>query len=289
MITIANLLFADGHMHSNPITGMGIAKVGRKFIESGGWFAVLVSLPPYHYGFENSFEGYIKSIDVLIKECKTAKEVGLKVLCLSGVHPAAIESEVTRDPKHGLWVLEKAIAVIDYAAKLVREGVIDGFGEVGRPHYKAIPEAFVVNNIVTRYALTRARDLGSVVHLHLEQGGELTALDIENLVNDVRIPKGKVILHHVDISTARASQKRGLVFTVPGKYPVLKEAFKSLGPTYMVESDFIDDPKRPGVSSYPWDIVANQLRLLREGIVEEEYIYKLNVDFVAKTYGIEPP
>ncbi|MEM4788925.1 MAG: TatD family hydrolase [Ignisphaera sp.] len=286
---MVKLLFADGHLHSNPVKGMGMKAIVKRFSEAGGWFAALVLLPPHHYGFENTFDGYIKALNVLINECKVSKELGLKVVCLAGIHPAAIEDEVSANTKSGIKILEKAIMVIDYVAKLIREGIIDGFGEVGRPHYKVSPEAFIVNSIVTRYTLTLAKDLGVPVHLHLEQGGELTALDIENTVNSLGINKHKVIIHHADISTAKAAQARNLLVTVPGKYPILREAFKLLKPYYMVESDFIDDPKRPGVSSYPWDIIENQGKLLNEGIVDEEYLYKLNIDMIVEVYKVDPP
>ncbi|MEM1526837.1 MAG: TatD family hydrolase [Ignisphaera sp.] len=286
---MTRILFADGHLHSNPIKGMGMNAIAKKLTEIGGWFVALVLLPPYHYGFENTFEGYLKAVDVLISECKTSRELGLRAVCLAGVHPAAIEDEISINTKASVKVLEKAIKVIDYVAKLVREGVLHGFGEIGRPHYKASPEAFIVNNIVTRYALTLAKDLGASVHLHLEQGGELTALDIENNIKSLGIDERKVIMHHADVSTAKAAQARNLVSTVPGKYPILKEVFKSLKPYYMVESDYIDDLKRPGVSSYPWEIVENQKKLLNEGIVDEEYLYKLNIDMILKVYEVKPP
>lgn len=286
---MGKLVFADGHMHSNPVKGLGIAGIGRKFLDNGGWFIVLVSLPPHHLDLENSFDGYVKSFDVFISECRKARELKLKTVCLLGIHPAAIEDEVSRDPKRSVKVLDKAIMVVNYIAKLVKEGLVNGFGEIGRPHYRAIPEAFIVNNMVTRYTFELARDLDAIVHLHLEQGGELTALDIENLVKSIGIDRAKVVLHHLDVATAKASQKRDLVFTVPGKYPVLREVFTSIKPFYMVESDFIDDPKRPGVSSYPWDIVENQKKLLTEGVIDEEYLYKLNIDTVVKIYRVEPP
>jgi TatD-related deoxyribonuclease len=79
------------------------------------------------------------------------------------------------------------------------------------------------------------------------------------------------------------------MFTIPGKLPVLAEAFKRFEPSYTIESDFIDDPKRPGVSSYPWQIIENQRKLLDEGLISEEYLYKLNVDNIAKAYNVTPP
>lgn len=286
---MARILFADGHLHSNPIKGMGMNAIAKRLTEIGGWFVALVLLPPYHYGFENTFEGYLKAVDVLRSECRASRELGLRAVCLAGVHPAAIEDEISMNTKASVKVLEKAIKVIDYVAKLVREGVLDGFGEIGRPHYKASPEAFIVNNIITRYTLTLAKDLGAPTHLHLEQGGELTALDIENNIKSLGIDEYKVVMHHADVSTAKAAQARNLISTVPGKYPVLKEVFRLLKPYFMVESDYIDDPKRPGVSSYPWEIVENQKKLLNEGIVDEEYLCKLNIDMILKVYGVKPP
>jgi len=283
------LIFADGHLHSNPIKGMGIKVISKKFIDVGGWFIVLVSLPPYHFGLDNSFEGYVRSVNILINECRLSREQGLKTVCLAGVHPAAVEDEITRSVKQGVKVLEKFLRVVDYIVKLIREGLVDGFGEVGRPHYKASPEAFVINSIITRYTLTLARELNVPVHLHLEQGGDLTAIDIEEHINILSLEKSKTILHHVDVATAKASQARGMIFTVPGKYQVLKEVFKTLKPEYMVESDFIDDPNRPGVSSYPWDIAESQIKLLNEGLVNQDYLYRINVDTITKIYNINPP
>ncbi len=286
---MVGLIFADGHVHSNPIKGMGIATIGKKFRDAGGWFMALVSLPPHSLGFNNTFDDYLKTFEVLINECKIAKELGLKVMCFAGIHPSAIENEISRDSKHGGKVLEKALGVVDHIAKLIREGIVDGFGEIGRPHYKAIPEAFVVNNIVMMYTLTLAKDLSAPVHLHLEQGGEVTAIDIDKIARSIDIEKNRIILHHLDVVTAKASQNRGFIFTIAGKYPILKECIKSLKPMYMIESDFIDDPKRPGVSSYPWDIIENQRKLLAEDLVDEEYLYKINIDMVIKLYSIEPP
>lgn len=282
------LIFADGHLHSNPVKGIGMKVIAKRFFEVGGWFIALVSLPPHHFGFDNTYEGYVKAFNVLLNECRIARELNLKSICLAGVHPAALEDEIVKDVKHSIKVLEKALKVVDYIAKLIREGLIDGFGEIGRPHYKTIPEAFVINTIITRYTLTLAKDMEVPVHLHLEQGGEPTVIDIEEIIKNLGLNKTKVILHHMDISTAKAAQSKNMVFTIPGKQQILREAFKLLNPNYIIESDFIDDPNRPGVSSYPWDIVENQKKLLNEGIVDPEYLYKVNIDTVVKVYGVNP-
>ena len=52
----------------------------------------------------------------------------------------------------------------------------------------------------------------------------------------------------------------------------------------LVESDFIDDPRRPGVSSYPWDIPLRINELINEGVIEESYVEKIMTDYVRKAY-----
>lgn len=283
------MLFADGHLHTNPVKGLGARTVAKKFKEVNGWFMVLVGLSPKHLGFDMNFDGYVKSIDVLLKECEAAREEGLKVICLSGIHPADIDDLIVRNPRGGEKILDMAQNILNHIGKLVKNGLIDGIGEIGRPHYKTIPESFIANSIILRYALALARDLNCFVHLHLEQGGYLTVLDIENIVKDYNINRYRIVLHHSDIPTSEEALKRGFIFTIPGKYQVLKEAFRRLSPDYIVESDFIDDPKRPGVSSYPWQIVENQLKLLHENVVDESYLWRLNVDNIARFYNVSPP
>lgn len=281
--------FADAHTHTNPIKGMGIERAGRKFLEVGGWFMAIVSLPPTHYGFEPTFDGYVKSFEVVLKECALARRLGLRVSCLVGLHPADVEKRVSQNYSHLNDVFTLIEKVMNYIEKLCRDGLVDGIGEVGRPHYKALPEAFALNEYVTVRALEIARDFDLVVHLHLEQGGIATIVSIDSLLRLTNAKKHRVVLHHVDAKTLQYALKRGYPCTVPGKYPLLKIVFQKFPPNYMIESDHIDDPSRPGVSSYPWEIVENQRKLISEGIVSREYLDKVNIDNVTKVYLIEPP
>ncbi|MEM0501288.1 MAG: TatD family hydrolase [Ignisphaera sp.] len=286
---MTSILYADGHLHSNPVKGLGAKNIAQRFKASDGWFMVLVSLPPHHYNLTSDFDGYVKSIEILISECSTLRSYGIETLCLAGIHPADIEEMINRDARSAKSIIELAIRVLDYISQLVKNGTIDGFGEVGRPHYKALPEAFSVNNIIMRYALTLARDLNAYIHLHLEQGGYATVRDVYEVLRMLNIDSRRVILHHLDIRTALEAENYGLHYTIPGKYPILREAIRRLPPSYIVESDFIDDPRRPGVSSYPWDAVENQKKLLSGNLTDSEYITKINIENVVKIYGVEPP
>ena len=283
------MIFADAHLHSNPVSGLGIEKIAKRFKSLGGWFLALVSLPPTHYGLQQNLDGYVKAIDITISECRKARSLGLRVSCFAGIHPADLEKLLTRHITDSEKVLELSEYVLKEIARRCREGLLDGIGEVGRPHYTTRPEAFIINELVMNKALTLAKDLNVIVQLHLEQGGILTVIDINQRIESIKLMKSKVILHHLDYRTAKEATKYGLSFTIPAKYPLLRHTFTHLKPVYMIESDYIDDPRRPGIAAYPWDVIEIQLTLLNEGIVNEEYLYKLNVDNIVMVYGVEPP
>ncbi len=282
------MLFADAHLHSNPLRGIGVKSIVKNFKAVGGWFLAIVSLPPSHYGLGSSYDDYVRSIEILIRECRTAKEE-VKTKCLAGIHPADLEKLVNSQSLKYDEVINLALKILNYISKLIKSGVLDGIGEVGRPHYKTTPEGYVVNELILHHALRLAKDLHSIVHLHLEQGGILTVLSMTDLLESISLSKDLVLLHHMDIKTAMNAEEVGLRYTLCGKLQLLREGFKKLKPTYMIESDFIDDPRRPGVAAYPWEIVENQLLLLKEGLVSEDYLFRLNVDNIVKFYGVEPP
>jgi TatD-related deoxyribonuclease len=261
-------------------------RIAPKFKESGGWFLAIVGLSPWHYGMEGTLDNYEKTLQLLLKEAERAREAGLRVSTLFGFHPADVDKLLGKmKPEE---VLDFGMSVLEIVEKYLKEGKLDGIGEVGRQHYKTTPVAVVIAELIMNRALEIAKDYGAVVHLHLEQGGKITALDVKDRINKTGIAVEKVVVHHARGKSLEAAVSEGLVATVPGVRGSLEKAFK-LEPKYMVESDHIDDPKRPGVVIYPWEMAKNQLELLREGAVDEEYLWRINVDNVKRTFGVEGP
>lgn len=284
------LLFADGHCHSNPVIGMGAKTIARRFRRVGGWFMALVSLPPYHYGFNGgSLDDYIKAFNIVINEAEKAREEGLEVRVFLGFHPAEVDEYFKRG-KSVEEIIDLANKVLNLVIELHKRGLVDGIGEVGRQHYSTAPSRLVVSEIIMVNALELARDNNMLVHLHLEQGGYATVESIAKITGFIGISKSKIFLHHSSIAESLWADKHGFWHTVPGKYKTLKRVFEEKIVDKMIpESDFIDDPRRPGVSSYPWDIAYNQNKLLEEHVVDEEVLYKVNVDNVVKAYAVKPP
>ena len=283
------LVFADAHCHTNPLKGLGMRKIAVKFKENNGWFMGIVGLSPWNYDLNPSYEGYLKAFEIVLKECRIAKEHGLKTSCIIGIHPADIDKLVYR---YGMKIDEAynlALRVLSKAVDLCRKGVVDGIGEEGRPHYKIDPTFVVASELVLMRAMEAAKDYDCIIHMHLEQGSSVTVESIEELANLVGAPMEKLLFHHTRPGLTERVIKKGYNATVPGIEPVLKIVFNRVEPTFMVESDYIDDPKRPGVVVYPWEMVSNELKLMRENIVSEDDLYKVNVDNIVRFYGVQPP
>ncbi len=277
---------ADAHTHTNPVRGLGMERIAPKFKEAGGWFMALVGLSPWHYGLEANLEGYEKTMRMVINECKKVKEVGLKCSVLFGFHPADVDKFL--GSMKPIEVLEFGMKVLDMVEEGLKSGKLDGIGEVGRQHYKTNPISVVIAEHIMDRAIQLSKDYDAVVHLHLEQGAKVTAMDVRERVERFGAKRERVIMHHARGQTLRAAVETGVPATTPGIKAALEKAFQ-LPPSYMVESDHIDDPKRPGIVVYPWDMAKAQRELLEEGKVSEEYLYKLNVDNVVKSFRVEPP
>lgn len=283
------LVYADAHTHSNPIHGLGMNVIADKFRAKNGWFMAIVGLAPWSYGLDPTVEGYLESFEIVLRECSIARQKGLKVACIVGMHPSDLDKLVY---KYGIKlneVLKLAYKVIDEVAKLCREGRIEGIGEVGRPHYRVDPVFVAASELVMVRAMEVAKDYGCILHLHLEQGNGVTVESIEKISRFIGISTDKIIFHHSRPGLLEYVVDKGYVATVPGVEAVLRTVFSRYKPVYLIESDHIDDPRRPGVVVYPWQLVDNQLKLLKEDIVDEEYLYKVNVDNIVKIYGVEPP
>lgn len=281
---------SDAHCHASP-KGLGAQEIATRFKKVGGWFIALVSLPPHYYGFDLSVEGMLKSIDAHVKGCEAARAAGIKVACIAGIHPAVIDRLVkVLGSARADEVVSKVCEVLKYLRELRCKGIIDGFGEFGRPHYRTLPESVVANEVILTKVFEIAEEVGGVIHLHLEQGGTLTTYSVYTMLRNYSIDPKKVVLHHSTVRMVLGASKYGYSVTFTGKREAIKAYSKACREaTCMVESDYIDDPSRPGVVMYPWEISEEVSKVLESRDVDEELLHKVLVDNVAKVYGVKPP
>ncbi|WP_317896456.1 TatD family hydrolase [Pyrofollis japonicus] len=289
---MSGLMFADAHAHFSP-KGLGAFNIAKKFKEKNGWFIAFIALSPWHYGINitprTAFDAYIRSIEIFLKGCAEARQAGIRVSCLAGFHPADVDKLISigMAPEE---VLDVGIKVVEYEVELCEKGIINGIGEVGRQHYKTMPERLAIASTI----MLRAFELvsgGCRIHLHLENSGAATVKTVEKLVELAKAPRHLILFHHASTRVADIATQSGFWATLPGKKELLRKALQQIRriDRVLIESDYIDDPKRPCVSSCPWEIVDNQLALLQEGIIDEEVVAKINIDNIIAFYDVEAP
>lgn len=281
---------ADGHAHVSPL-GIGPKELSRKFKASGGWFIALVSLPPHYYGLDDTPDNLVRAVEMHAQLCSKVRDEGLKVACVGGVHPATVDRIIKTSSGDPMKALEKVLRAVKEIIRMLERGEIDGLGEFGRPHYKTVPASFAANDVILVHVLTAARDLDAPVHLHLEEAGTLTVHAIDELAKLIGVSSlSKIIFHHSSIAMAKEALKRGYSATLTGRKEIIEKIKVEgvISPGAMLESDYIDDPKRPGVVMYPWEISENIRRIYEEGIIDDNEIYVLNIESIKKVYGIEP-
>ncbi len=281
-------MFADAHLHSNPVKGIGARKIAENFKKNDGWFIALVMLPTWDYGEQaTSLEDFDKAVKKHLKECREAEDKGLKVACFAGLHPAELD-KLANKGMSAYEIKDYALNVIDYLFTLCKEQQIDGIGEIGRQHYKVRPDILVITQQLLEYVFKRQREYDCPIQLHLENIRGFTAKNISDMIDAYGSNRDRILIHHAKPGVLDEAIENKVWATTPGIYESLKVAFNRVSTIdFMIESDFIDDPKRPGKVLYPWDIPVALKRLLAEGLIDNDVIERVNIDNITRFFKVD--
>ncbi len=274
---------SDNHAHINTVRGVGARRIAREFRREGGRLIVVVSLltwsldlPPCEL---SSFERLYRET---VSAVRTVREEGVNAGCMLGVHPAEVEQMIGKG-----WSREQILSFVErclnMVAEYVRRGEAQGIGEVGRPHWVVSERSWEIHNDVLELALGYARDLDVPVHLHMERRGEQTLRDVVDLVRRIGNRPYRVVLHHAQPEVAVSASECGITPSVPvGRRSEFVRALE-LPPVYVVESDYLDDPRRPGAVIVPWAL-ARKMREVAEtkGV---DYVNTVCLHNIRRCYG----
>ncbi|BBE42595.1 TatD family hydrolase [Conexivisphaera calida] len=283
----AELPAADNHAHANPVKGLGAREISRRFRESGGSLIIFVALPSWSLGLTpGSRDDLRKAYLIVVRSVQEAVEEGLLSAAILGLHPAEVY-ELMRAGRSPDEVLEFGRFSVDLAADMVDKGLAVGYGEYGRPHWNADPLVVEICDRITLMALEAARDHGGVVHVHSERAGPDTVARMHSMATSVGLDPSKIVLHHALPIAIGPASSRGMTASIPaGRKGELEEAIGS-GPRFVVESDFMDDPERPGAVITPWGLSRRIHRLLRSGVMSQQF-YMDTLKIYIKLYGMDP-
>ncbi|MBP2030531.1 TatD-related deoxyribonuclease [Methanohalophilus levihalophilus] len=269
----------DEHIHIDP-RAKGLKAV-REFQNAGGTHMIVVSKPSWTLGVNVSKpDDYRLVFDETVDIVKQINEIGVGAYPVLGPHPAEITKLTERMSLDEASSMMKA--GLDIAAKYVEEGLAVGL-KSGRPHYPVSDEIWKASNEIMSHGFDLAKDLGCAIQLHTESVGEPELLDIASIAKKTGIPLGKVVKHYAP-PLVDVCEKIGLFPGVLAGKGAIEEAL-SQGSRFMMETDYIDDPDRPGAVLGPKTIPRRTLKLVEE--FGEEVFWKIHKENVEEVYEVE--
>ncbi len=270
----------DNHMHLNP--GGRCLEAVKEFARAGGTHIVLVSLPPWSLGIEISAPSdYRQVFDRVLKIARRCEEAGkVRIFVILGVHPAEINRLSER------FELAQASEImkdgLEIACKYVNEGKAVGI-KSGRPHYPVNKETWDASNEIMRHSFSLAKDSDCAVQLHTESATEETLAEIAGIARNAGMPLEKVVKHFAP-PMVRICEKIGIFPSVLAGEDAIQKALTE-GTRFMMETDYIDDPKRPGSVLGPKTVPRRTKQLIPEW--GEEVFWKIHKENPERVYGVE--
>lgn len=278
----------DDHFHLRR-DGRCIA-AAEDFARAGGTDLVLVHCPDFAAPPTDEAGHRAAYADTIAMAEEVRASVGLGVRVVLGPHPAAFAHQFEAwsvDGEAGrARAVEAYTASIDAAVAFIDEGKAHAVGEVGRPHWPVSEDIWDLSNELLAWTMRRAGREGFALQLHVEGEQASTYPELADMADREGCPRDRIVRHYAppDVS---ASSTHGLIPSVlcgKGALPVLLETMDDARQGFMLETDHMDDPARPGAVLGP-KTVPKRTRQLSEAGVDDEVLYRAHVDLPERLYG----
>ncbi|HEY3361216.1 MAG TPA: TatD family hydrolase [Methanosarcina sp.] len=275
----AKIPITDNHMHID-FRAKGLEAV-KEFKNSGGTHIILVTKPSWSLGITvKKPEDYLKVFDETVEIASKIKELGVGAFPVLGVHPAEI-SKLTEymELQKATEIMEKGL---ELASGYVEKGLAVGI-KSGRPHYPVPAEVWAASNEIMEYAFSLGKEQDCAVQLHTEDVGEPELKDIAERARKTGIKMYRVVKHYSP-PLVKICEELGLFPGVISVKGAIEHAIEE-GTRFMMETDYIDDPDRPGAVLGPRTIPRRTIKLMEK--YGEEPFWIIHKENPEKVYNVE--
>jgi TatD-related deoxyribonuclease len=266
----------DNHLHLDPEHGRGIDAV-EEFAHLGGTHLLVVNKPSWHLGVEaETGEDFRQGFETTLATVERASDVLTgRAWPVLGVHPGLISRLVDErgfEPAAARDLMQDGL---DVAAAYVREGRALAL-KSGRPHYDVSDAVWDASNDVLRHALSLGADRDCAVQLHTEATEDLS--EVGRWAEERGLAADRVVKHYA------SGRLAGVTPSVMSELDWLREAAER-GEPFLMETDFVDDPDRPGAVLGPKTVPRRVRTLLEEGY--DDAVRLAHVETPERVYGID--
>jgi len=265
----------DNHLHLDPVNGRGVAAT-EEFAEAGGTHLLVLNKPSWSLVDEvGDEEAFRETFEITCDVARAADDrLPGRAWPVLGVHPALI-SRLVEEGSSPADARDLMQAGLDVAAEFVAQGPALAL-KSGRPHYDVSEAVWEASNAVMQHAFERGAECNCVVQLHTEGGTEFE--QIAGWARERGLPREQVVKHYA------GGPVEGPIPSVISNRDDLTAAAES-GDPFLMETDFIDDPERPGAVLGP-KTVPRRVRWLREQGYDSA-IRTAHIETPARVYGID--
>jgi TatD-related deoxyribonuclease len=269
----------DAHLHLDP-EGRGV-DAAKEFQRAGGTGFMLVG-KPYHSIRCAGPDDFVRNYEATAALAgRVRSATGLEVLVAVGPHPAELPRLA------GELGLDRARRVMleatERAAAFVREGRAQALGEIGRPHFTVPPELWQAANEVMEAGMRAGKEAGCAVILHTESATPEVFAELASIARRAGLPLDRTV-KHFSPPVVSVHENAGLFPSVLLGKGAFEKAL-SQGTRFLVETDYIDDPRRPGAVLGPATVPRRTLDLFARGLLTEEAAFVIHRDNPRRVFG----
>ncbi|WP_193308936.1 TatD family hydrolase [Halorubrum halophilum] len=266
----------DDHLHLDPRHGRGIDAV-EDFVHLGGTHLLVVNKPSWHLGVEPDEPADFRPV---FEETLDAVAAATEVLPgrawpVLGVHPGLISRLVDERGFSPADARDLMCGGLEVASEFVADGEALAL-KSGRPHYDVSDAVWDASNAVTRRAFELGAACDCAVQLHTEASEDLT--DLASVAEESGLDPTRVVKHYAEGRLA------GPTPSVMSEKDRLERAAES-GEPFLMETDFVDDPDRPGMVLGPKTVPRRVRWMLAEGY--DEAVHTAHVETPRSVYDID--
>ena len=254
---------------------------------------MLVHKPGFSSGLPIDLDGYRVAYSETLSMAEEARASGVNVGVVLGPHPVAWEHQI--EPLGLARATELHLEAVGLALDHIEAGNAVCLGEVGRPHYAVSGETWEAANDMLREVMAMAAAVGTSVQLHVEDNGVTTCRELAALCDEAGLARDRAIRHYAPADVS-ADFTHGLAATVSvgsSSVETIADTAASASAPWGMETDFLDDPRRPGAVLGPKTVPKRTQQLcsaLLEADWEEEEVInlmtKIHSDWPSRLYSI---
>lgn len=278
---MSTLPILDNHIHLQP-KGSNFEAV-KDFQKAGGTHLIVSHLPQKGHKIKKG-EDFKVQYDITVEMVELSrKNTDVKIFVTLGPYPVELLRLSERMPLS--QAKEVMMVGMDIAGDYVKEGKAIGLGEIGRPHFPVSDEIMKASNDIMKYGMEIAKEIGCAVVLHTESGTPEVCKELAQIAKDVGLPANKVVKHY---SPAIIDEKdnHGLFPSVLASKRNIEEAIAQ-GSRFMMETDYLDDPRRPGAVLGIKTVPKRTKMLMEVGLLSEDDAFIIHKENPEKVYGIK--